>query len=353
MNFSTDFNPLDTPESVRKLFTELAPSLSTPASPKNLDLCREIARYFPVWEENVIAERSFASLLSILLQALEPKRVLIFEPCSPEYRRILNQHRIEILSQPLIEQEDFGYKLPKILNGLHGADMVILGHPNDPVGALLHKDELTELLEDAKRRNVFVLIDESFSVSLPDRSAAQLIKDNSYFLVTRSLANLFSLPGIGAQYGIAPRKLVQKLHLRQEAMPVGRIVELMNIEAVRDRLYQEAAENWIAAERDFVRGRLERIEGLKIYPGEALFLLVRLRGRLQAGHLLSDLSKVDMVLRSCEMYSGLDTSYFRLSLRTRQENAALLEKVDAWMKERLPELRIPMNETKPPVRFQS
>lgn len=344
MDFSNELNPLGVPDSVTKLFLHLGAELSSAPSAKNQDLCKEIARHYPVWEENVVVDRSFSALLTLLIQTLQPKRVVFFEPCSPEYRRIFNNLGIEILSQPLLEPEGFAYRLPKILNGLHGADMLILGNPNDPTGSALAREELLELLEDARRRNVFVVIDESFSMSGPSQSVCHQVKDNSYFFVCRSIANYFCLPGTGAYYGVGARKLVERLCLRQETPPISRVAELINIEAVRDLEYQEETKIWWSAELPRFLKELMRIEGVKIYAGGALFFLVKLRGRLQGSELIRELAGRKLFLKKCDHYAGLDSSFFRVSLRKEEENTVLLAAIEEWMKAHAGSLRISLGE---------
>jgi len=344
MDFSNELNPLGVPESVTKLFLNIGAELSLPPSAKNQELCKEIARHYPVWEENVVVDRSFSALLTLLIQTLQPKRVLFFEPCSPEYRRVFNNQAIEILSQPLLEPEGFAYRLSKILNGLHGADMLILGNPNDPTGSVLAKEELLELLDDARRRNVFVVLDESFSMSDTSLSASHQVKDNSYFFVCRSIANYYCLPGTGAYYGVGARKLVERLRLRQETAAISRIAELINIEAVRDIEYQEDTQAWFSEELPRFLKVFLRLEGTKIYAGSALFFLVKLRGRLQAGELIQHLADQKFFLRKCDAYSGLDSSYFRVSLRREDENTALLGAIDEWMKAHAGDLRISLGQ---------
>jgi threonine-phosphate decarboxylase len=354
MDFSNELNPLGVPESVTRLFLNLGPNLSFPPSPKNGDLCKEIARHYPVWEENVIVDRSFPALLALVVQAMQPKRVLIFEPCSPEYRRILNLLGVEILSQPLLEPEGFAYRLPKILNGLHGADMLILGNPNDPTGSALSKEEFQELIDDAKRRNIFVVIDESFSLAPPLLSACQQVKDNSYFFVCRSIANYYSLPGTGASYGVGARKLVERLRLRQDPAVLSRVAELINIEAVRDTVYQEETQAWFAEEFPRLLGEFQRLEGIKIYAGEALFVLAKLKGRLQAQELIQYLAERKIFIRKCDVYAGLDSSYFRVSLGKPAENRELAAAMSDWMKTHHADLRIALKpDSKMPPGFEA
>src|SRR3989338_8380553 len=52
---------------------------------------------------------------------------------------------------------------------------------------------------DLKRRNVFVVLDETFVDWVPEVSLAREVRDDSYFFVVRSLTNFFALPGIRSE----------------------------------------------------------------------------------------------------------------------------------------------------------
>jgi cobyric acid synthase CobQ len=69
---------------------------------------------------------------------------------------------------------------------------------------------------------------------------------------------------------------------------------------------------------------LGAIPGLTVYPGEANFLLVRIdRGDLDAPGLAARLLADGIAVRVCDNFAGLDGRFFRVAVRTAEENGRL------------------------------
>ena len=76
-----------------------------------------------------------------------------------------------------------------------------------------------------------------------------------------------------------------------------------------------------------MRARLRGL-GLKVYEGQANYTLFCAPRSL--GERLLDRG---ILIRSCANYDGLDASYWRVGLKTRDENERLLEAIEKKLKE--------------------
>ena len=75
---------------------------------------------------------------------------------------------------------------------------------------------------------------------------------------------------------------------------------------------------YISNERSRLAGELSAL-GVKIYPGEANYLL--LYSELPLAELLRERG---IIVRDCSNYPGLDRRYLRIAVRTRDENSRLI-----------------------------
>ncbi|MEM2875367.1 MAG: aminotransferase class I/II-fold pyridoxal phosphate-dependent enzyme, partial [Candidatus Bathyarchaeia archaeon] len=83
--------------------------------------------------------------------------------------------------------------------------------------------------------------------------------------------------------------------------------------------------NLISEERKFLLGELEKIRGLKVFPGDANFILIDVRqSGLTAAQLKERMLRHGILLRDCSSFRGLDSYYVRVSVRTREENEKFL-----------------------------
>ncbi|MGN0604463.1 MAG: aminotransferase class I/II-fold pyridoxal phosphate-dependent enzyme, partial [Oscillospiraceae bacterium] len=92
--------------------------------------------------------------------------------------------------------------------------------------------------------------------------------------------------------------------------------------ALEEKDYSEKTAEFIETEREYLSEKL-RLLGLNVYPSEANFILF-----------YTDLPLDDMLLRqnilirNCENFSGLSRGFFRIAVRTHDENSALVSAIE-------------------------
>lgn len=325
LDFSSNINPWGPTPSVLEAYEQSRDQLRLYPDPEALEFRREVARHFPLWPENVVAGNGAADLLDLILRLLRPKRALLVEPCFLEYRRLLNLHRAEVRSIALKEGDSFEFSLPELLNSLSGVEVAILANPNNPTGTALDKSGIERFLSEAKRRNVFVILDEAFVDWCPEFSVAREVKDDSSFFVVRSITKFYSLPGIRIGFGLGSRKLVEKLAGYQVPWSTNGIAQLLGIAALRDEEFARRSRQWLAQERSKFENELQEIPGLKVYPSRANFVLVRSGSATEKPLLSEGLGKQGIYVRDLEEFPGLGPAYFRFAVRKREENFLLVE----------------------------
>ncbi|MBI4115994.1 MAG: threonine-phosphate decarboxylase [Candidatus Omnitrophica bacterium] len=333
LDFSSNINPWGPPESVKKAYQSCVEELQYYPDSEAMEFRREVAHLLPIWPENVIAGNGAMELVDLALRFLRPKRALLIEPTFLEYRHLLNLLGAEIRSVRLREGNSFQFPLNEILNALQSVDVMVLAHPNNPTGTFLEKENLLTLLREAKRRDIFVILDEAFVDWMPDLSIAREIRDDSYFFIVRSLTKFFSLPGIRIGYGLGSRKLVEKLITHQVSWSCNRLAQKLGIVAFRDTAFAEESRSWLAAERDWLVAHLGQIPLLKVFPSVANFLLVKHAHQLEKEPLLEAIGKQGIYLRDLTEFPGLGPSYFRVAVRKREDNLKLIEALSNHFRE--------------------
>ncbi|MBI3313112.1 MAG: pyridoxal phosphate-dependent class II aminotransferase [Candidatus Omnitrophica bacterium] len=335
LDFSSNINPYGIPNSVALLYPKLMAELENYPDPKAEDMRREIARHFPVFPENVIAANGSLAVLALAIQTLAPRRAVLIEPCFSEYRELLNQRGTEVRNVLLREGDQFEFRLPEILNTLRGTDLIVIGHPNSPTGTALKREELLELISEARRQNVFVIVDEAFSDWTPEISVASEIKDNSYFLVAKSLTKFYALAGIRSGFGLGARRLIEKMQSRQEMWSCNRLAQRLSIAALQDMEFRRKSFEWFREESVVFAEKINGLREFRAYPSLANFFLVKIlppliKNETALTALPDFLGRKGIYVREVVDYTGLDNSYFRASVRLRHENEVLIEALKEW-----------------------
>lgn len=334
LDFSSNINPLGPPPLVLEALDQIARELPHYPDPEAREFRGEVARHFPLWPENVIAGNGAAELLDLIVRFLRPRRALLIEPAFLEYRRLMQLAGAEIRSLSLKEKDSFLFTHGEILNALSGVEVVILGHPNNPTGTAMERADLTDFMKEAKRRDIFVILDEAFVDWVPELSLGSEVRDDSYFFIIRSLTKFFALPGIRIGYGLGSRKLIEKLSGLQVPWSCNRVAQRLGILALRDDAFMETSRQWLIQEKEKLVFELGKIPWLKVYPGLANFLLLRFSGPPAGSSLIEEMGHQGIYVRGLAEFPGLGPFYFRIAVRTAGENQKLI----AFLKSRKVEL---------------
>jgi threonine-phosphate decarboxylase len=328
IDFSSNINPFGPPLSVKEAYPSGLAELQHYPDPEALEFRREVARRFPLWPENVVAGNGAIELLDLILRFLRPKRALLVEPTFLEYRRLLNLQGAEIRNVSLKEKDGFRFAPAELMNALQRVEVVILGHPNNPTGTALPKDELQHFLREAKRRNIFVILDEAFVDWSPELSLAGEVRDDSFFFVIRSLTKFFALPGIRIGYGLGSRKLIEKLASYQIPWSCNRLAQKLGRVALQDQAYADESRQWLVRERGEFGSHLAEISWLKVYPSVTNFLLIRCAAPFEGPFPLTEkVARQGFPVRDLSEYPSLGHYYFRVAVRKREENMKLIEAI--------------------------
>lgn len=331
IDFSSNINPLGIPDRVRNLYPHLTEDLSRYPDSESSELCSEISKQFSLPLKNVMAGNGSIELLALAIKTLAPKRVVLLEPCFSEYRLLAQKEGILCVSIFLKEEEGFYLNPQRIFESIQPDDLLILGHPNNPTGTALTRQELRELAVEVKKRGAFILIDEAFSDWNPEISLAHEIQEESNFIVIRSLTKFYALAGIRSGFALGPKIYLDFMKNAQQTWSCNRLAEKLSVAAMEDEQFKAQTLEWFRQESKWFYESLAALEFLKIYPSLANFFLIRnLSNPGSWNQLPGFLGKRGIYVRSAQTFQGLDASYFRVALRLRKENEFLIAALKEW-----------------------
>lgn len=331
LDFSSNITPLGFPESVRKLYPELIDRLTSYPDPLNSELRAEIARLYPLFPENILAGNGSMDLLALVIRTLAPQRALLVEPCFLEYRRLLNLQGAQVKSVSLKEGNQFQFPYKEILAALPNSDLLILCHPNNPTGTALRREGLAELLTECRRRNIFVIVDEAFVDWNPELSVAREIKDNSFFVVLRSLTKFYGLAGIRSGYALGSRRFMETLVGHQDPWSMNAVAQALSVAALRDSEFRTQSLAWYQEESTWLMQAFQSLEGLRLFQSLTNFFLIKIViPQVSAEDLFQFCGERGIYLRLLRDLPGLGDPYFRIGLRARAENEKLLMVFREW-----------------------
>ncbi len=323
LDFSANINPLGLPIGLKKLIRENLSEILRYPDPECKLLKKEISQYLNVDDKRIIIENGSTPLIYLFVQKFSPKQALIITPTFSEYERALRIYKSKIRFFQLKEKNNFEFKLKELVKFMDGTDALFLCNPNNPTGAIIPREKLLEIVRLTGKKNVFLFLDEAF-IDYQEESLKKFVGRNLFIL--RSFTKFFAIPGLRLGYGLGNKELIQKLNKIRAPWSVNGLAQIAATFLLRDKQFIEESRKFMEKERIFFFNELAKFTKLKPFPPKANFILIKLlKNSLSASYLQKKLLKKGILIRNCTNIRGLNNSFIRVAVKTREENQKLLE----------------------------
>ncbi|MEM2081865.1 MAG: histidinol-phosphate transaminase [Candidatus Bathyarchaeia archaeon] len=299
--------------------------------PNPVELRTEIARYVGhgVEESNIILGNGSIELIYMITDALPSGfKAVIPVPSFTEYEKAV----LRVGGEPLFVQlpENFALDTESVKKAVTADTRIIyICNPHSPSGTLYSREALLDLVEFCHKRNIIVSIDENyieFAKKGQDATMAGYVKQYANLFVIRSVTKFYGMPGIRFGYGIAAEDLVDTLQSIRQPWSINSLAFYAVSAALKDAEFIENTKRIIARERTQFAKMLSEIGGLQVFPSETNFLLVKITDKkITSTALKEEMAKEGILIRDCSTFVGLDDSYFRVTVRSSEDNLELIK----------------------------
>ncbi len=320
VNLNSNENPYPLPESILRAIAEEARQAARYPNPSYAELKRKLSHYTGLPEENIALANGAGELLSHLCTLfLEPlDRVVIPLPTYTMYAFLAMLRDASIAFVEPHGRELYP-SLDEILSAAEDAKLIFLCSPNNPTGAAMVKGDIMRIVAGTEAT---VVVDEAY-FEFCGRSVADKVREYENLVVVRSFSKFFGLAGLRVGYALASEKIAELLEKIRNPFCISRIAEKAAVKAIEEVEYFNRAKDRIIQERERLFNELQKIRGLKPYPSEANFLLVKLLG-IPAGELMEKLYRRGIIVRNVSGLPGLKGDHVRITVGTPEENRRLI-----------------------------
>lgn len=324
LDFSASINPLGPPPSVRDAIAQHLGDIQAYPDPNATKLRQQLSLFHQVPMDWVMVGNGAAELLTWACRSLsEMAQVHLLTPAFGDYWRALNAFDAEVCPHSVMVLEQLGD-----LTALHSLALdltpagLLLNNPHNPTGQLFQKAEVIKLAHRFSR----IVIDEAFMDFLPDADRHSFIPELANYphvVVLRSLTKFYSIPGLRLGYAIGHPEILQQWQAWRDPWSVNALAIVAGVAALQDESFQAQTYAWLAEAIVQLRWGLAQLPGLEVVPGAVNFVLVRCDQSVM--QLQSNLLKQHKILiRDCISFEELGDCYFRVAVRTVEENKRLL-----------------------------
>ena len=281
-----------------------------------------------------------AELIFRLVQTLCPKKAVIPAPSFMEYETALKACGTEVSFFYLKESESFFLNISEYLEFLkkERPDMIFLCTPANPTGAMMRKADLLKILDYCKRAGIVAVIDECFIEFLNEEKADGCIREflawkegmpengGTLFLL-RAFTKTYAMAGLRIGYGFCTDPgLVERMEENWQPWSVSIPAQEAGLAALSDERipFLKKMRELVEKERNILSDGLTKA-GFTVFHSEANFLLFKDFKTEQESWLYEFFLEHGILIRPCKNYRELDSRFYRICVRTHEENLEFLE----------------------------
>ena len=319
------------PTSARKAFQKSYEEIPRYPDPYGEELKEALANRHGMRPEELLLGNGSTQLIYLLCFALRPCKALVAGPAFSEHANALKLAGAKVRFLSLAADDSFRFSTEKFTAvWAKDDDMAFLTTPNSVTGQLIPRAEIEKIARLALIKRKFLVVDETFIDFVEGESVKQLIRENPYLIVLRSLTKFYALPGLRLGYLLAHSRTVAQFAAYLEPWSVNGPAQKVALACLADRSFGLKTGRWLQRERNFLAQALIALKGFLPYPSSANFLLVRIANNASAAGLRSFLLNKKILIRACNSFAGLGSDHFRVAVRQRKDNRLLLEALREW-----------------------
>lgn len=326
LDFSVNINPLGTPRRVAEAAKRGVDSVSAYPDSQCRELRHKLAKKQKMPEEYYIFGNGAAELIYTLVLAEKPKRALIPVPAFSEYEQALKTVGCRVEYYETKENNCFCID-DKFLEKLEERpDIVFLCSPGNPSGHTADREIIIRAAQRCERLGIRLVLDECFAGFLADEKERSMLRETGKFsrlFLLRAFTKLYAMPGLRLGYALSSdRSLIGRMAAAVQPWSVSIPAQEAGIAALDEDRYVNEARALIVSERAYLEEELEK-RGMNIISSDANFILL-----YTEINLFDEMRKRGILVRDCSNYRGLGRGWYRVAVRTHEDNMRLVRALD-------------------------
>lgn len=335
VDFSVNIPPIEPPRGYRELMIRTMDQLNEYPSIEGDKVKRAIADYHGIEENQILVGNGAIELIYAAARSCSGKRVLLLTPTFNEYERAFEHAFCKVIKQvtfPKMSEKSWSKLLLETVEK-NDIDVVVLCNPNNPTGDLIGGECLREtVIKTQNKKSVQWIFDESFmefvdedKLASCEKAIKDLLKEKKPILVLRSLTKAFALPGVRMGYGFGSYQWIHEIHQVKEPWTMNTFALDLIPFLLKDKSYLKELKRWTRHHREIMIEMLKplELEGIKIFQGEANFILIHVPD-VKSDQLINKLIQKKIYIRPCLDFEGLGEHFYRITVRPIQDIKKLM-----------------------------
>lgn len=287
------------------------------------------SKYFSLNEDYVLVGNGAAELIKAVMQNVKGK-IGVIRPTFEEYPNRYDEQNIEPF---MVETKDFKYDVQDIIAFFNDKTIqnLVLINPDNPSGNYIPKKDVFSLLEWAEKKNILIILDESFVDFAKENDSSfltnEILEKYKNLVVIKSISKSYGVPGV--RLGVVATSNTSFINSLKKDISIWNINSFgeyyMQIFGKYEKTYK-ASLNKIKAARDLFIDELKKIKEIEVYDSDANYILVKILEKYDSTQLTEILlDKYNIFIKDLKSKKGINKNYLRIAVRDIDDNTALVE----------------------------
>lgn len=323
LDFSANISPLGVPSGVQAAIAEAAKSVDLYPDPRCRSLRAALSQHHKLPADDILCGNGASDLIYRFMAATQPKQALLIAPSFSEYASALEAVGCLVTYYHLKKEADFALTEDYLPHITPSIDLVILCEPNNPTGLATDPALLRNILHRCETLGIWLFVDECFLAFLEDperQTFMPYLKQVPKLLILKAFTKLYGMAGVRLGYALSSNTgLLDSMQSVGPPWSVSSLAQAAGCAALQETDYVKSVRTLLFTERKKLQKRLEGL-GLRVIAGQANFLLFQCFQPLD-----QELASKGILLRACDDFQGLNASWYRIAIRTEEENERLIQ----------------------------
>lgn len=259
-------------------------------------------------------------LILMLMMALagSGRPVLSISPSFVMYKISAISIGMPYIDLPL--QEDFSLDMDKMLAVIdeHNPALIFLAHPNNPTGNRFAQEDIEKIIEYT---DGLVVIDEAYQ-PFSDYSFTQDISKYPNAVLISTVSKM-GLAGLRLGMLIGKPEWVDELEKVRLPYNINILTQVIAEYVLEHKHLFDKQTQAIITDREELFQQLQKIDGIKPYPSQANFILIKLASA-DANHVFQELKERGILIKNLHQSGGSLANCLRVTVGSPDENDSFI-----------------------------
>ena len=337
LDFSANINPLGMSSKGLDAVKDALQDVIHYPDPDMTHLYSITSELWNIPKECIVFGNGAAELIYAICRLPQIEGVYVPAPGFSEYSHGAKSCGLPIVEYPLEFDEhifSFSYDLNTMLQDLQQSNhqLVFIGNPNNPCGTLW-KQESCELFEVCKKNGHYLVFDESFVDFLGDAySMRNYVKEYDNVIVVHSLTKFYAVPGLRIGAMMANPMIINFIKSHIPSWTVNHLAQIYSEKALQDTDYIQETRAVLKQEKEWLYKKIVQMDVLQCIEPSVNYILCHLDDQYSLEDMIQNLYHQSILLRDCSHYTGLGPNWFRIAVKTREQNQQLIQALQAYFR---------------------